>query len=602
MSLFKALRQLLIRREKYNVLLALVTVLFTGILQLGGVGSILPFVALLAKPEMVESNQYLHWAYTALGFTSVHRFLIACGIFSFVALLCANLGYVFTQWVNVRVSWSIQHGLATRLFERYLHAPYVLLLRRSPADLKKNILEESQWVANGVLQYLLQLCTSAFTLLILAALLLAVNPLLSLLIGGLVGGGFGLVYLLVNRKLKRMGDSRFDANTARYKAVDEGLGGLKELRILGRSSGPLRQFSDASHSFVAQLSDQALVSQLPRYLIEVLGFGGILLVVVYLLAQKADLRDAIPLISLFAFAGYRMLPAANQAYQAFVGIRFYAVSAHRLAQEAATFRSSASGGRAPSPAQAPACLTFAHSLEVRRLSFTYTPDRPPALQGISLTIQFRSFVGIVGVTGSGKTTLADVLLGLLPPDEGQVLVDGIALTPANLRVWQDLVGYVPQDIYLADDTIERNIAFGLPKETTDRQTVRRAAAMAQIADFIEKELPDGYGTLVGDRGVRLSGGQRQRIGIARALYHGPQVLILDEATSMLDGTTEAAFMQAIDALSHQLTLVVIAHRLTTVRKADKLYLLHKGKLEGEGSYDELLGQSDRFRKMAGRGR
>lgn len=235
MSLFHDLRQLLIRREKYKVLLALLTVLFKGILQLGGVGSIFPFVALLAKPEMVESNHYLHWAYMTLGFASVHRFLIACGLFSLVALLCVNLGYAFTQWVNVRVSWSIQHGLATRLFERYLHAPYVLLLRRSPADLKKNILEESQTVGGGVVQSLLQLCTAAFTLLILAALLLAVNPILSLLIGGLVGGGFGLVYLLVNRKLKRMGDTRFDANTARYKAVDEGLGGLKELRILGRS-------------------------------------------------------------------------------------------------------------------------------------------------------------------------------------------------------------------------------------------------------------------------------------------------------------------------------------------------------------------------------
>ncbi len=301
-----------------------------------------------------------------------------------------------------------------------------------------------------------------------------------------------------------------------------------------------------------------------------------------------------------AFAGYRMLPAANQAYQSFVGLRFYSVSAHRLAHEAAAFQSPMTARGRPSPNRAPAFLTFAHSLEIHHLTFTYTADRPQALKDVTLSIPFKSFTGVVGATGAGKTTLADVLLGLLPPDAGQILVDGVPLTHENQRSSQNLVGYVPQDIYLADDTIERNIVFGLPKEVIDHEAIRRAAAMAQIAAFIEKELPEGYETLVGDRGVRLSGGQRQRIGIARALYHGPQVLILDEATSMLDGTTEAAFMQAIDALSHKVTLIVIAHRLTTVAKADCLIFLENGCVGATGTYEALIKRNASFRSMAGR--
>jgi ATP-binding cassette subfamily C protein len=573
---------------------------FTGLLQLFGVGSILPFVALLSNSDLVEKNHWLHGAYVFFGFTSVHRFLIGCGVLALAALLIANLGFVLTQWINVRVSWSIQHGIATRLFERYLRAPYVLLLRRSPADLKKNILEESQTVGGGVVQSLLQLAAAGFTVLVLTCLLLLVNPLLTLLIGGLVGGGFGLVYLLVRRSLQRMGDSRFDANTARYKAVDEGLGGLKELRVLGRSGGVLGQFSGASLRFVSQLSDQALISQLPRYLIEVFGFGGILLVVIYMMARQSDIRNAIPLISLFAFAGYRMLPAANQAYTCITNLRFFGVAVRTVAQEMRrAYDGPSSAPFVGSHGGAPERLPFSHAVEVKNLHFAYSPERPAALLDVSLTVPYKSFVGIVGATGSGKTTLADVILGLLPPQAGELIVDGELLTAANLRAWQNTVGYVPQDIYLADDTIAHNIAFGVPPEKIDMEAVRRAAQMAQIHMFIEAKLPDGYETLVGDRGVRLSGGQRQRIGIARALYHNPEVLILDEATSMLDGRTEADLMQAIEALSHRLTLLVIAHRLTTVAQADRIYLLEEGRLEATGTYAELMQTSERFRKMAG---
>jgi ATP-binding cassette subfamily C protein len=532
--------------------------------------------------------------YAGLGFTSIHAFLIFCGLAALAALFLANFSYLATYWINTRVSWSIQHGLATRLLQCYLAAPYLLILRRSPADLKKNILEETQQFAGGVLQSGLQLISATVTVVFIVVLLIAVSPALTLIIGGMAGGSFAATYFSIQRKLHSIGTIRFESNTGRYKAVDEALGGQKELRVLGRTRAPIQNFKRNSVLFTNSLAMSSVLGFTPRYLIEVFGFGSILGVVVYLLARQGDIRNVIPLIGLFAYGGYRLLPAMNQAYTGLVALRFNSIVIGTLSNEMAELGKMAVGALCTDSAR----MSFMHRIEANDLHFAYCEDRPPALSGVSLTIPYRHFIGIAGSTGSGKTTLADVILGLLTPQDGQILVDGVEITAANLRTWQNIIGYVPQDIYLADDTIAGNIAFGVPQRDINMEKVRAAAKKAQLSGFIENKLPEGYETFVGDRGVRLSGGQRQRIGIARALYNDPEVLILDEATSMLDGQTESAFMQAIDALSHRVTLIVIAHRLTTLSKADCIYLLEDGRIESEGTFNNLIQRSERFNMMA----
>ncbi|MFV1979661.1 MAG: ABC transporter ATP-binding protein [Rhodothermia bacterium] len=583
------------RRERRQVLLTIAVLLASSLVQILGVGSILPFMAVLSTPDIIQSNQWLSALFTSLHFTSEPRFLFFLGLCSLGAVLISNACLALNQWITVHLSASIQRRLEVRLLEKYLQAPYLVHLRRSPAELKRNVLNETLQFS-GIGNLGLQLVASTFLILCVTGVLLAVNPMLTLLLGAFIGGGYGLVYLVVRRRIAGIGRMRMDANLQRYKMVDEGLAGFKELRILQRTPWVMRRYTEAAGILTATLAKRSVLSTLPRYFIEVLGLGGMLLVVLYLLASQADVRATIPLISVFAFGAYRMLPAMQGVYSSTMGLRFHAPVARAIegelcgVVEAKTVEDG--GGEENAP------LAFRTAVELRNVSFRFTQDRGWVLRDVTLTIPRGAFIGFAGETGAGKSTLADVILGLIPPDTGEVRVDGLLLRGSATRGWQQLLGYVPQEIYLADDTIEHNIAFGLPPEQIDGSAVRGAARLAQLDRFIEQELPEGYETLVGDRGVRLSGGQRQRIGIARALYHRPEVLVMDEATSMLDGETEARVFSALERLAGEITLIVIAHRLTTIKRADTIYLLEKGAVAVQGSFSELMESSRQFSNMA----
>lgn len=583
------------RRERRRIALTLVLLLASSLIQMLGVGSILPLMAVLSRPGIIHSNPWLHKAYSVFGFTSDTHFLFFLGLCSLATILISNAFLALNQWITVHLWGAIQHRVAVRLLQGYINAPYLLHLRRSPAELKRNVLDESLRFA-AVLDLSLKFAASVFLILCITALLLAVNPVLCLLIGALLGGGYAVIYLAVRHRMARIGDERLKANLQRYKMVDEGLGGLKELKLLQRTTWMMRRFIKASNVLTDTLAKKSVLDTVPRYFIEVLGFGSMLLILLYLLASGADLRDSIPLMSLFAFGAYRMLPAMQGLYNSTMGLRFYAPVGSSMYEELGDSARRMAAAHPDGPEEQP--LIFRRAIELHHISFAFSKERSEALRDISLTIPCRAFIGIAGETGSGKTTLADVILGLLTPETGNVTVDGVPLKGDNIARWQRLLGYVPQDVYLADDTIESNIAFGLPVDRIDKEAVREAARLAQIQTFIEEELRLEYQTPVGDRGVRLSGGQRQRIGIARALYHGPQVLVLDEATSQLDGETEAHVFSAIEKLAHHVTLIVIAHRLTTIKRADRIYLLEKGKLAAQGTFSELLEHSQQFKNMA----
>ena len=595
MRLIRKVLALLTPRQRRALVGVGAAMVATGLLQLAGVGSILPFVELLAHPEAIQQRPFLHQLYTTLGFSTPRAFVFWFGVAVLALLVLGNGFIILTRWLIASLGWRLQWQLSKELLRRYLAAPYVFHLGRNSADYGKNILEETQQFSNGLLQPLLNLAAAGVTVLCLVGLMVAVNPLLAVVVAGIFGLAYLGIYFTLRRKLLQLGRRRVAANTERFKAVQQALGSVKEVKVLGREAHFLHAYERSASSFARAMVLQQVLNQVPRYGVEALAFGSVMLLVLYVMQARGSLADVVPLLSTYALAGYRLLPAFQQGYQAVSAIRFNQAAAEALHRDFT--RAGQSDVASAQAAEPVAKLPFAHDIRLQGVSFWYPAAKEAALKEVSLTIPKQGFVGLVGATGAGKSTVADVLMGVLAPTAGALLVDDTPVAAHNRRQWQANLGFVPQEIYLTDDTIAANIAFGIPHAQRDAAAVEAAARNANIHDFIVSELANGYDTLVGERGVRLSGGQRQRIGIARALYHDPAVLVLDEPTSALDGATEAAVHQAILKRAKAKTVVLIAHRLDTVRDCDCVFLMQGGRLLAADSYDALLAQSDAFRAL-----
>jgi ABC-type multidrug transport system fused ATPase/permease subunit len=374
---------------------------------------------------------------------------------------------------------------------------------------------------------------------------------------------------------------------------------IKDVKILGVERPFLERFAGPTRRMAVVQAKGAVISEAPRYLLEAMALGAMLVLILYLLfSGTGTLVDILPTLGIFAFAGMRVFPALQTIYRELGKLRVSKPAVDELFADMMETRARALDW--PAEAEGPR-LALGDRLELDAVAYAYPAANRTALAGLDLTVPARSTLGIVGGTGAGKTTLVDLILGLLWPDAGAIRVDGVAVTKVNLRAWQDNIGYVPQQISLIDDSVAANIAFGVPKERVDMAAVERAARIAELHGFVTTELPQGYATRVGDRGVRLSGGQRQRIGIARALYRDPDVLILDEATSALDNLTEKAVMDAVHNLGRAKTIIMIAHRLSTVQGCDAIIMMEQGRIVARGTYEELLGTNLKFRAMAGVG-
>ncbi len=590
---------LLTPREKRRGLLVLAMVLLMALIETAGVASVMPFLAVLANPEVVETNPYLSGLYEAFGFQSTQAFLTMLGVASFIIVVFGALfrlatHYALQRWANMR-----RHSVSHRLLAGYLRQPYEFFLNRNSADLSKSILSEVEELTKNVFQPGIQLIAYTTSALVLAALLLLVDPWIALAVAGVVGGAYLLIYLGVRGILGRIGRDRADANRDRFTAASEVLGGIKDIKVLGREEAYLARFRGPSARFSKHQATNAVLSIAPKYLIEAVGFGGILALAVILTATQPDLSAALPILGLYAFAGYRLLPAAQQVFAAMSKLRFGwgAVEVVHKDLLLTVPARTATGSTTPAPGRGFGRVQVTDEIRFERVSYTYPGAELPTLKEIDIAIPRNSSLGIVGSTGAGKTTFVDVLLGLLTPTSGDVLVDGRSIQDLGVRRWQKAIGYVPQHIFLTDATIAENIALGVASGKIDHEQVTDAARIAQIDAFVES-LPDGYATVVGERGVRLSGGQRQRIGIARALYHDPDVLVFDEATSALDGRTEAAAMEAISALRNEKSVILIAHRIGTVRDCDRIMVIEKGREVASGSYAGLMKGSRAFQKLA----
>jgi ABC-type multidrug transport system fused ATPase/permease subunit len=583
MSVLRKMIDLLSRRERMHLGVLFLAMLVMAFLETVSVASVLPFLSVAADPDRIQSNAWLRWSYDAFGFMSTNGYLLALAGAALLALVSSNASMAATHWAQIRFALGRSQSLSVRLLQHYLAQPYVFFLRRNSADLGKNILAETDQVT-ALLIAGLRMTAKALVVLAIVAVLIVFDPLLAFMLSVVLGGAYGVICQATRQKLARLGTERLVTNSRRYKAAAEAFGAIKDVKLLGKENALLAEFTAPSRRFNLCQATALIIAELPRYALEVLAFGGVLVIAMYLILQGEGLQQTIPVLGLYAFAGYRLMPSLQQVFHGYAKLRFGAPALdnlHReLTKQPAGSRVGASAVQLTNGRHSES-LPLRQGLQLESVTFTYPGAPKPTLRDINLTVEANSTVGIVGPTGSGKTTLVDVILGLLRPQSGKIRVDGVPITDANLRAWQNSLGYVPQHIYLADDTIVRNIAFGIPSAQIDWMAVERAARIANIHEFVAQELPDGYDTLVGERGIRLSGGQRQRLAIARAMYQDPSVLVLDEATSALDNDTEAAVMDAITALAGTRTILMIAHRLTTLRACDGLLRLRTGCLETE---------------------
>ncbi|MCE9619610.1 MAG: ABC transporter ATP-binding protein/permease [Planctomycetes bacterium] len=560
----------LLSAQQRKSAVALLGLMLAGmVLETLGVGLVIPVMAIITDENLTKSYPRLQPALDFLG-NPEQKTLIVWAMLSLVAIYIVKTGFLaFLVWKQSRFAFGVQASISQRLFTTYLRQPYMFHLQRNSATLIQNATQEVSQFTFGAILPGMGLITELLVLIGLAALLVAAEPVGAVAVVVTLGGAALVFHKVTRLKVTSWGVARQLHDRQRLQHLQQGLGGAKDVKLLGRESDFLSQFKTHSDRTAHIGQRMQTLNQLPRLWIEMLAIVGLATIVLIMVAQGKSIGTIAPTLGLFTAAAFRLMPSMTRLLSYTQSIRHGLPTTNTLCAELAL--------AAPAPPLLPAGSAAPwKEIQLRDVSFTYPGTPAPSLSRLTLSIQRGETVGFVGPSGSGKSTLVDVVLGLLTPGAGQVLLDAEDIQK-NLRAWQNQIGYVPQSIYLTDDTLRRNVAFGLPNDTIDDAAVARALKSAQLEEFVAA-LPEMAQTIVGERGVRLSGGQRQRIGIARALYHDPAVLVLDEATSALDTPTEQGVMEAITALHGTKTILIVAHRMSTVEHCDRLFRLEGGAL------------------------
>ncbi len=575
---------LLSPEQRRAAMLLLALMLIGMVLETLGIGLVVPTLALMTQGDIASRYPLLAPLLNNLGNPSRERLVIAGMLILVGVYVVKTLFLGFLTWRQMSFAFGVQTNLSQRLLRGYLRLPYAFHLQRNSAQLINTVVTDTnQLTHNGLMSGMIFL-TEILVLLGISVLLLAVEPLGALLVVstlGLAGWGFGRI---TKDRILRWGEARTFHEEQRIQHLQQALGGVKDVKLLGREDDFLAQYwlHNAGSARVGQR--QSTLQGLPRLWLELLAVTGLAGLVMVMIWQEKPLEALLPTLGLFAAAAFRVLPSVGRLLTS-IQLLHYAVPVIKNIHRELSLMDEVK------VSQHVQILSFKKTLTVDFVRYNYPSAEAQALRGVSLAIPCGASVGIVGGSGAGKSTLVDIILGLLTPVSGAVKVDGIDIQ-TNLRGWQNQIGYVPQSIFLTDDTLRRNVAFGLPNEQIDNAAVARAIKAAQLDEFVTS-LPDGLETIVGERGIRLSGGQRQRIGIARALFHDPPVLVLDEATSSLDTATERGVMDAVRALRGSKTIVIIAHRLSTVEYCDRLFRLERGRIVEEGETAVVLGRIPR---------
>lgn len=583
-------RHLTLRRQRQFALLIFL-MLISAFAEVVSLGAVLPFLGILVAPDRVYSYPIVADLAQSWGVTSADQLVLPLTvIFATVALIAGAIRMILL-WASTRIAFSAGADLGIEIYRRTLYQPYSVHVARNSSEVISGITNKVDSVVFGVLFPLLILISSVVLLLAIIIALIIIHPLMALFAAVSFGASYAMISWVSRKRVHRNSQRIAYEQTQVVKALQEGLGGIRDVLLDGSQPFYCNIYRRADYPMRLAQGNNIFIGGSPRYLMEALGMVLIAALAYFLSHQSGGISTALPALGALALGAQRLLPALQQIYSAWTSI----AGSYASLFDTLELLDQPLSGEMLSPDPAP--LTFQKDMQFRDVRFRYNIDGPWVLDNINLIIPKGSRIGFVGSTGSGKSTTLDLLMGLLIPTEGDFLVDGQPLSDKRLRAWQRSIDHVPQNIFLADTTLAQNIAFGVPPEAIDLERVREAARQAQIANFIESS-PMGYQAFVGEQGIRLSGGQRQRIGIARALYKKASVLVFDEATSALDNATEQSVMDAIEGLGGDLTILIIAHRLSTVRRCDIIVEMHQGRMVAKGTYDHLLEFSPSFRRMA----
>lgn len=595
LSVIKELFSLLSDKQRKHFYILQFLVIVMAFTELLGIASIAPFMALVGEPSLIQQEGIYSKLYQLSGISDPVDFLFVAGCLVLLMLTISTIVSMLTTWRLAVYAASIGTELADRLYTYYMQQSWLFHASGSSAQLTKQVSTEANRISGGIIQPLMNLNAKLVLALFISISIFIYNPIIALVGISAFVLSYILMYKLVRKSLIFNGRRLSTVSTQRFRLMNEGFGGIKDVLLLDRKYDFVDRFTKQGGLQARAQGTNNTISLVPRFFVELLAFGAMIsLVLVLIKSYDGNLGQVLPVLAIYALACFKLLPALQQIYASVAQIRGNSAAFEAIKQDLQ--QSKITQNELNEKTKVPK-LKLEQQIRLDDISFAYPNKEKYALNNVSISIPVNHVIGIVGSSGSGKSTLIDIVLGLLPPQSGEIYIDDTLITKDNLRGWQNNLGFVPQSIFLSEGSIAENISFGIPTDEIDYDQVMKAISLAHLTELVE-ELPEGIKTKVGERGVQLSGGQRQRIGIARALYNEADVLIFDEATSALDGITEKIIMDAIHDFTGQKTIIMIAHRLKTVQKCDTIYLMEKGQVVDQGSYQELVENNPKFREMA----
>lgn len=572
-SIVRKLSGILTPTEKKNASILLLLLLVSAVIELFGIAAVLPYVNLVLNPELLQENRWLILLTSTLGIEEENTALKIVGLICLALFTFGTLIKALSNYLILRFSHGRNHSIGVRLLKSYFELDFEDFSKKHSSEYLKVIITEITQVTSGILMPLLNLVAHGLVLLLITIFLMLIDPVAAILVLLTVPSSYLMTYWIIRKNLVSLGKSRDEANALRYSSLSEAVNGIRDLKLGSKQSIFIDRFSEASRNYVRSVYVSQSLVILPKYILELVIFGGMLLGILVLLRDPDALTIYMPLMAVYAFSGYRLLPSAQMVYSVFSNLKFSLPSLENVSSTSDLgFEQNDSSEETDTNIN----LKFEKSIALNNVTFGYKGSEDKVLKNLNLTIKKGEVIGIVGPTGSGKSTLIDLILGLLHPSDGDFLLDDATLSGNNIVNWQRQISYVPQAIYLLDDTFTNNIAFGVSEAQVDFERVLEVSKIAEIRNFIETYSTAGFDTIIGERGVRLSGGQRQRLGIARAIYAKSQLLVLDEATSALDSITEAKIIDGLMESFSDKTIIMIAHRVSTLSRCDRILEVKDG--------------------------
>ena len=593
-KIIKKLFSLLTQSQRKRFYVLQILVVLMAIIEIIGVASVIPFMALVGDMSQLQQDTIIARVFQSSGITSELQFVFFLGVGVLIMLFVSAMFSMFTTWRLSMYASSVGSEITDKLYTHYLKQDWLFHATGSSAQLTKKIAIEALRVTNGIIMPLMQMNARIVLALFMSLTIFFYDPKVAIIGLAVFAVAYYFLFKVVRTRLQLNGGAISEVNEQRFRLMNEGFGGIKDVLLLGRDSNYIKSFSKSGKTLAYSTGTNITLTQVPRYFIELIAFGSLVSLLLYLISyHNGDLGMILPILSVYALATFKLLPAFQQIYTSIAQIKASMAAFESIKEDLVT--SSEIKLETLKPKQS--YLSAKRNISLENITFTYPNIDEPTLNQMNISIPVNSVIGLVGPSGSGKSTLIDILLGLIKPEQGVLKIDDTIINDGNRRSWQNTIGFVAQSIFLSEGTIAENVAFGIAKDQIDLEQVQQSLKLAHLTELLQS-LEKGIHTKVGERGVQLSGGQRQRIGIARALYHNAQLLVFDEATSSLDGITEKMIMESIHDFGGQKTIIMIAHRLKTVQKCDKIFFIDRGAVVDQGTYKELIEKNEHFKNMA----